>query len=74
MDDKRMIRAEMLDVRGTMFGLTFDGEEQVTLWLEDDEIWSSVVTFHADWISDLQQVVWKSLTEWAKRKVAGRNP
>ena len=69
---KRMIRAHKLDVVGTMFGLTFEPDEQVTLWMEDDEIWYSVVTFHADWIGDLHRVLWGGLQEWAKRKVSGR--
>ena len=71
-DDKRMIRAEMLDVVGQQFGLTFDADNQVTLFVEDDEIWYSVVTFDASWIGDLHRVTWNALQEWAKRKVGGR--
>lgn len=72
MDGKRMIRAHKLDVVGRQFGLTFEADDLVTLWLEDDEVFYEIVTFHADWIGDLHRVLWGGLQEWAKRKVSGR--
>jgi hypothetical protein len=72
MEDKRMIRREKLDVVGDIFGLTFEDDEQITLWLEDDEIWFSVATFHQQYLSDLQSTAWEGLRAWARRKVVER--
>lgn len=69
-----MIRAHKLDVVGQCFGLTFEADDLVTLWIEDDEVWYPVSTFSADWIGDLHRVMWGGLVEWAKRKVSGRKP
>lgn len=66
---QRMIRRDKLNVVGTQFGLTFEDDEQVALWIEDDEIWYAVAAFHQDWLSDLQRVAWGGVQEWAKRKV-----
>ena len=74
MPDNRMIRPEKLDVRGDCFGLTFDDDEQVTLWIEDDEIFFSVATFHQTFLSDLQSTAWEGLRAWARRKVTERKP
>jgi hypothetical protein len=71
-EDRRMIRRENLDVVGELFGLTFEDDEQVTLWVEDDEIWFSEITFSQEWLSDLQSTAWEGLRAWARRKVVER--
>jgi antibiotic biosynthesis monooxygenase (ABM) superfamily enzyme len=69
---QRMIRPEKLDVRGDTFGLTFDNDDEITLWIEDDELWYSVATFHQTFLSDLQSTSWEGLRAWARRKVTER--
>jgi len=71
-NDKRMIRAEKLDVRGDIFGLTFEDDDQITLWVEDDGLWFSQTTFHQQFLSDLQSTAWEGLRAWARRKVVNR--